>query len=209
MTATATAAASATARPGVASLSPVEAEKLVRAGKATLVDVREADEVRRERVPGALVWPSSCFMADSFPAGDGRRTIVLCRSGARAGRVASALVAAGRADVAVVEGGILAWMAANLPVVRDARAPLPMQRQVMLVVGPIVALCTLLAAVVSPWFLIGTGFIGIGLTFAGATGFCALATLLARMPWNRPAPASGIGQVANSSTNCCGGSCAG
>jgi rhodanese-related sulfurtransferase len=203
---TLTATASAPARPGVATLSPVEAEKLVRAGKATLVDVREADEVRRERVPGALVWPSSCFLADTFPGADGRRTLVLCRSGARAGRVASALVAAGRTEVAVVEGGLLAWMAAGLPVVRDARAPLPIQRQVMLTVGPLILLCTLLAAVVDPWFLVGTGILGTGLTVAGATGFCGLATVLARMPWNRPAPASGIGQVAKTTTNCCGGS---
>ena len=32
-------------------------------------------------------------------------------------------------------------------------------------------------------------FVGAGLTFAGATGFCGMARLLAHMPWNRPARA--------------------
>jgi hypothetical protein len=40
---------------------------------------------------------------------------------------------------------------------------------------------------VSPWFLVVPAFFGAGLVFAGATGTCGLAAVLARMPWNRSA----------------------
>jgi hypothetical protein len=38
---------------------------------------------------------------------------------------------------------------------------------------------------ISPLFFLLSGFFGLGLTFAGATGFCGLARVLALMPWNR------------------------
>jgi len=49
----------------------------------------------------------------------------------------------------------------------------------------------LLGVLVSPWFLILSGFVGCGLVFAGATGWCGMALLLARLPWNRPATSGG------------------
>jgi hypothetical protein len=42
-----------------------------------------------------------------------------------------------------------------------------------------------LGFVVSPWFFALSGFVGAGLTFAGLSGTCAMASLLAVMPWNR------------------------
>ena len=48
-----------------------------------------------------------------------------------------------------------------------------------------VALGTLAGLLVSPWFLAVPLFVGSGLTFAGASGFCGLARLLGRAPWNR------------------------
>ncbi|WP_343125582.1 YgaP-like transmembrane domain [Stenotrophomonas sp. SAU14A_NAIMI4_8] len=42
-------------------------------------------------------------------------------------------------------------------------------------------------ATVSPWFHALSGFVGAGLLFAGVSGFCGLARVLMRMPWNRKA----------------------
>ena len=44
----------------------------------------------------------------------------------------------------------------------------------------------LLGWMVHPGFYALSGFVGAGLTFAGATGYCGMAKLLALMPWNRP-----------------------
>jgi rhodanese-related sulfurtransferase len=199
-------ASSATAS-GSSSVSPAQAAQLLEHGQANMVDVREVDEHRREHVAGAALHPSSMFSVTGFPAAvPGRRTLVLCRSGGRAGKVVAALQAAGRQDVAVIEGGITAWRASGLPVVTDVSAPMPIVRQVMITVGVLVLACTALAATVSPWFLAAIGFMGAGLVFAGATGICAMATVLAKMPWNR-APARPVGAASSCSTagkgSCC------
>jgi rhodanese-related sulfurtransferase len=186
-------------------ISPRDAAAMLAAGTATLVDVREPDEHRREHVAGAALHPSSAFSVSGFPASvPGRQTLILCRSGNRAGKVADALRAAGRTDVSVVEGGIMAWQKAGLPCEANPKAPLPLVRQVMITVGILLMAFTALAATVSPWFLIGTGFMGAGLLFAGATGICALATVLSKMPWNR---ATGPASPAKKPTSCAGGSC--
>lgn len=56
---------------------------------------------------------------------------------------------------------------------------------VMVTVGVLLIACSALAATVSPWFFVGTGFIGAGLLTAGATGVGMLSTILMKMPWNR------------------------
>jgi hypothetical protein len=55
----------------------------------------------------------------------------------------------------------------------------------MIVAGSVVLLGTLLGVTLSPWLLLIPAFVGAGLTFAGATGFCGMALLLQRAPWNR------------------------
>ena len=185
--------------------SPREAASLLSAGAASLVDVREPDEHRREHVAGAALHPSSAFSVSGFPAAvPGRRTLILCRSGGRAGKVADALRATGRTDVSVVEGGIVGWQQAGLPCETDPKASLPLARQVMITVGILLIAFTALAATVSPLFLIGTGFMGAGLLFAGVTGRCALATALSKMPWNR---ATGPASAAKNTTSCSTDSC--
>jgi hypothetical protein len=74
-------------------------------------------------------------------------------------------------------------------VTRDPRAPLELQRQVQIAVGTMILAGFALAWLVSPWFLALPLFAGAGLVFAGLTGFCGMARLLAAMPWNRPSRA--------------------
>jgi len=42
-----------------------------------------------------------------------------------------------------------------------------------------------LALTVSKLWLIGTGFVGAGLVFAGVSNICMMASLLGKLPWNR------------------------
>ena len=56
-----------------------------------------------------------------------------------------------------------------------------------MVAGTLVVAGAALAPLVSPWFLLLSGGIGAGLFFSGATGSCAMAGLLARLPFNRRA----------------------
>ena len=100
---------------------------------------------------------------------------------------ASALGACTTCDAYVLEGGLDAWKKAGLPVLADASQPLELQRQVQIAAGSLIVLGAVLGATVSPWFHALSGFVGAGLVFAGVSGFCGLARVLMRMPWNRNA----------------------
>jgi Protein of unknown function (DUF2892) len=114
---------------------------------------------------------------------------VLCHSGARAGNAIEQLERAGCGDCVLVEGGTQGWIDAGLPVhgedAAGARKVLPIMRQVQIVVGSLAATGAILALAVSPWFAVVPLFLGCGLLFAGITGTCGMALMLARMPWNQ------------------------
>lgn len=168
------------------SISAVEARRLVDQG-AILVDVREPDEHARERVPDARLLPLSRLEEAELTVLEGRPVIFHCRSGARTAAGAARLRAkAGEGcEAYIVEGGLDAWKRAGLPVAVDRRQPLELQRQVQIGAGGMAFVGTLLGILLSPWFLAVPLFVGAGLLTAGITGFCGLARLLARAPWNR------------------------
>jgi rhodanese-related sulfurtransferase len=167
-------------------ITPQRASHLIEEG-ALLIDIREADEHARERIPGALHLPLSRLDAADFASHQGRPVIFHCRSGART--LANAARLAGRVgggcEAFVVEGGLDAWRKAGLPVATDRRAPIELNRQVQIGAGSMVFIGTLLGLTVSPWFFALPLFVGGGLTMAGVTGFCGMAMLLMRAPWNR------------------------
>jgi rhodanese-related sulfurtransferase len=168
-------------------ISPERAAELVRAG-AVLVDIREADEHARERIPGAHHRALSLLdKAGVMRAGD-RVLIFHCRSGARTKANAARLNAsANGCETYVLEGGLDAWKKAGLPVALDRSQPIDIMRQVQIAAGSLVLIGVLLGALVAPGFYALSALVGAGLTFAGLTGFCGMARLLALMPWNRRA----------------------
>lgn len=169
-------------------ITPAEAARLTQAGTATLIDVREADEHARARIPGARNVPLSRMDEAALPASG--LLLFHCRSGARTSAHAARLAdKAGGCEAFLVEGGLDAWSRAGLPVTEDRRQPLELMRQVQIAAGGMVVLGAVLGALVSPWFHALSGGVGAGLVFAGVTGTCGLARLLRVMPWNR-APAA-------------------
>lgn len=167
-------------------LSPLEAKRLLDEG-ATLVDVREADEHARERIPGARNVALSDIDRAQFEAGPNGVLLFHCKSGMRTLGHAPLLAAkAGEGcEAYLVEGGLDAWRRAGLPIEKNASAPLEMQRQVQIGAGAMALVGTLLGVTLHPGFLAVPAFVGAGLLVAGVTGFCGMARVLARMPWNR------------------------
>jgi rhodanese-related sulfurtransferase len=121
----------------------------------------------------------------------GRPLYVICRSGSRARQACEKLTRAGL-DAVNVEGGISAWDAAGLPVVRGQKT-MSLERQVRIAAGTLVLLGAVLALLVHPYFAALSGFVGAGLIFAGMTDTCGMGLLLARMPWNRACAAGQAG----------------
>ena len=172
----------------IQTISPAEARRLIAAG-ASLIDIRQPDEHSRERIAGALNVPLERLSKDSAP---GDVLIFHCRSGTRTAQAAGALgqAAAGR-DCYIVEGGISGWGSAGLPVETVRGAPIEMQRQVMIAAGSLVLIGTLMSLLVAPGWIWLALLVGAGLAFAGISGFCGMARVLAMMPWNRQSAVRG------------------
>lgn len=97
-------------------MKSVTPHELAAMADATIIDVREPDELRAVRTESALAMPMSTFMDHVSELPDGP-LYVLCHSGGRSARVAAYLEQQGY-DVTNVDGGIVEWEAAGLPVVR-------------------------------------------------------------------------------------------
>lgn len=174
-------------------LAPEELERRLAIGDVLLADVREPFEFSAEHIPGAASAPLSAFDPVALrKRAAGRLVVLQCRSGKRSAEAAQRFAATGE-SASQLAGGIEAWKQSGRRTARASGAPrIDVMRQTQIVIGSFVLGGALLGAFVSPWFLIVPAFMGSGLIYAGASGSCGMALMLARMPWNRAAsrPAS-------------------
>src|SRR6185503_3840435 len=176
-------------------IAPGELDALRGRDTAPLIlDVRSPIEFEAERIEGSLNVPLDALDARVDEIPEGADLVVVCRTGVRATIAAESLARTGR-RARVLDGGVLAWRRARLPL-REGRRRLPVDRQVQLIAGSMVLIGVGLGLTVSPWFLALAAFFGAGLTFAGATGTCGLALVLMKLPWNAPTAAAGQSPVA-------------
>lgn len=163
--------------------SPFELEDQLRQGKVQVIDVREPMEFVGGHIPGSRNVPLGLLAKTDLPEGV---LVLVCQSGARSERGQALLKRLGRGHaVADLEGGILAWQQAGLQVHKRKGAPLPLMRQVQITAGAMVLTGVVLSQTVAVGWIWLSGFVGAGLMFAGISGFCGMARLLAAMPWNR------------------------
>jgi len=96
------------------SVTPAEFDALGPA--VALIDVRELDELATVRTDRAQPMPMSTFMdhLDELP---GEPIYVMCHVGGRSARIVAFLEQEGY-DAINIDGGIVAWEQAGLPVVR-------------------------------------------------------------------------------------------
>jgi rhodanese-related sulfurtransferase len=167
------------------SLSPSEVKSRLDAGRAILIDIREPDEFERIHVPGARSHPLSVWEEAHLTVDPDADVIFTCRSGMRTAGACDRLAARVTGEAYVLSGGLDGWRKAGFPVATDAKAPLEIMRQVQIAAGSLVLLGVVLGFTVAPAFFVLSAFVGAGLTFAGATGFCGMARLLMMAPWNR------------------------
>ena len=174
-------------------LSPAAFERLLAAQPGLpLLDVRTPAEYAGTHVVSARNEPLDRLtpaaiqsLYDSGVLVPGKPVYLLCQAGKRASLAAAAFAAAGHDDGVVIEGGLAAWEAAGLPVLRGTGGVISLERQVRIGAGSLVLLGVLLGHFVCPGFYWLSGFVGAGLVFAGVTDFCGLALVLAKCPWNR------------------------
>lgn len=153
--------------------------------EAYLIDVRETQEYKAESIKQSHLIPLSQFNAIKV-LGDlknvNKKIVIHCRSGMRS-RTACERLLAENPDLEVynLEGGILSWNNAGFPVAGNAagsKCSMSLERQTQFAVGILVLFSTIFG------LRILTAIIGIGLIFAGLSGWCGMQKFLSKMPWN-------------------------
>jgi len=167
------------------------AKQLIDSGEAVLIDVREPDEFKAEHIAYALSVPLST-LEDGFAMlqiPSSKTILFQCLKGSRGQIACQRIQGLGSCNNKVmnVEGGIEAWKQHSLPVINVAVATskISVMRQVQIIVGFLVAFCVLIGfAGMSIGFVLA-GFFGAALFAAGVSGWCGMALLLSKMPWNK------------------------
>ncbi len=178
-----------------------------------IVDVRSPMEVSGEAIDGAWNIPLEELEDRIQELTKAKGTVILnCQTGNRALMAAQILERRKFSNFKIMDGGMKSWIRAALPYQKGKKV-MALMRQVQLGAGMMVLLGMALGTFVNPWFYALSAFVGAGLTFAGSTGFCGMAIILIRMPWNKVAPTPGGGtsggcSVGGAASGCsAGGGC--
>jgi rhodanese-related sulfurtransferase len=173
---------------GPATLDAATLRQLLDAGRAPrILDVRTPGEFETSHIPGAYNVPLDLLREHrtELLSHLDEDVVLVCRSGARATQAEQTLAMAGLPNLKVLDGGILAWQAANAPV-NHGKTRWDLERQVRLVAGSIVLTAVLISVAVpgTQWI---AAAMGAGLTVAALTNTCAMGLLLSKLPYNRGA----------------------
>lgn len=156
--------------------------------KVRLIDVRSPLEFRQNHIVGSRNVPLEDVLSggESFDFSEDRQLCIICQSGKRAERARTFLAEHKGVSADVLDGGVQSWCDCGLPVEKDSRVHgVSLFRQVQMIIGGMNLIGFALAWLVSPYWLVLPALTSLGLLIAGLTGFCGLAVVLAKMPWNR------------------------
>jgi rhodanese-related sulfurtransferase len=158
---------------------------------AVVIDVREPDEFAYEHIAGSKNIPLGRIAVSLADIPKEKDVYLLCQGGVRSMQALQVLKTEGYARLHNMEGGLNAWKAKGLPT-EQRKGPIPIMRQMQIVAGSLALIGGVIPG--ARWV---AAFVGAGLIFAGTSGICMMANLLAKMPWNKvnasPAQGSGCG----------------
>lgn len=104
---------------GYTGLRPAQLTALVNTENALVLDLSASGEFEKGHIPGSRNLPGKFDPRHKLLAGAKERPVVLvCRSGQTAPAAAAQLKKAGFTRVYVLEGGVAAWQAADLPLAK-------------------------------------------------------------------------------------------
>jgi len=149
------------------------------------INVCTSAEYKERHIRGVRSVPLDDIESHIGEFRDKKTIFVHCRSGKRASQAIEKLSALGiSAELVNVEGGQMKWEESGYET-GSHTSRLPIIRQVFITAGILILLSTVLGyTVASTWFML-TGAVAVGLMVSGITGWCGMALLLAKMPWNK------------------------
>ncbi|MCV7424028.1 rhodanese-like domain-containing protein [Mycobacterium yunnanensis] len=150
-----------------------------------IVDVRTPAEFETAHIAGSRNLPLDVLREHRAEAAKrlGGEVVLVCQSGQRAATAKGLLHESGFDAGRVLQGGVAEWQKRGFDVSRGEQR-WEMERQVRLVAGSVV-LGSVLSSVAVPQLKWVAAAIGGGLTFAAVSNTCAMASALAKLPYNR------------------------
>lgn len=182
----------------IKSITPQDLYRRMKLGhNVVLVDIRTQREYEKSHISGATMYPLEEFNAPALihkvcvPFPDLPTIYITDASGSKAPEACKLLADEGYEYIIMLEGGMRAWTAKQLPTKKVNRTPSPHQlislkQQMQITVGAVVTVGTLLGTFVNTGFLAITLFAGIGYIYEGIFGTEYLKEALLKMSWNRP-----------------------
>jgi rhodanese-related sulfurtransferase len=152
-----------------------------------ILDVRSGSEFEVAHIPGSFNVPLDTLAEHARDLADVDHPVVLvCQSGNRATQAHTHLTGAGKQALRILDGGMVAWLAADGEVVRSTNTKWAMDRQVRLVAGSLVlsGLVTSIGVPRAKWL---AGGVASGLVWSAVSNTCAMATVLGKLPYNKGA----------------------
>lgn len=150
-----------------------------------ILDVRTGGEFETVHIRGSYNVPLDTLSEHVRDlAGVDHPVVLVCQSGGRATRAHEKLSSAGKQTLHILEGGIAAWQHSGGDVIHGDTGRWAMDRQVRLVAGFMVVASVLVSILVPPLKWVAAG-VGAGLFYSAVSNTCAMASLLAKLPYNR------------------------
>ena len=150
-----------------------------------ILDVRTGGEFENSHIPGSYNVPLDTLGEHVRDLADVDHPVVLvCQSGGRASQAHEKLTEAGKATLHILEGGMTSWQEAGGDVTVGNTTRWAMDRQVRFVAGTF-AIVAVVASIFVPgleWIAAG---VGAGLAYSAVSNTCAMAAVLAKLPYNR------------------------
>ena len=160
-------------------------EELQKNQNVLLIDVRTPAEFRSEHIPKSINIPLDKLSEHLNDIKKYNRVYIQCKTGGRSSRACSVLEEYNISNGFNVAGGIEAWKQAGFATITGRSRTIDINRQVMIIAGILVLTGTLGSLFFTNGLIWLAVIMGAGLLFAGISGFCGMAKLLEKAPWNQ------------------------
>jgi rhodanese-related sulfurtransferase len=101
---------------GFKNITAAELQNMLQQGGVRLLDVRTDAEIAQGKIPQGEVLPLHLIPLKLTELDKNAATVFYCRSGGRSAQAAAFVAANGFTDVYNLQGGIIAWAGAGLPI---------------------------------------------------------------------------------------------
>ncbi len=149
-----------------------------------IIDVRSPDEYAYEHFPNSQNIPLDELASKLSHLPKNKKVYIVCQSGNRSSQACQKLKSMNIENIVSIDGGINQLKKEGASI-KKSGSTLPIMRQVQIAAGSLSVLGIILSWIIHPAFIGVTLFVGLGLTFAGLSGFCGMAKCLEIMPWNK------------------------